>query len=151
MTYKRTVYVPADKQSAELLWSRYSLKAVIPLDMALGIDKLSFKVSPQMMLDITRRAINSRSYEELQRTYLEDWHIEVSDDHIRRITNYVGQMIYKDDCDKRDIALQHLKWLEMTPERPVSTNHHVLYIEMDGAMFNTRKQENLQRQGVIIT
>ena len=61
------------------------LKAVIPLDMALGIDKLPFKVSPQMMLDIARRAINASSYEELQQTYKEDWNIEISDDHIRRI------------------------------------------------------------------
>lgn len=139
MVYKRTVYVPANKDSADLLWRKHGLKAVIPLDMALGIDKLPFKVSPQMMLDITRRAINAPSYEELQRTYREDWNIEVSDDHIRRVTNYVGKMIYEDDCARRDIALQHLKWLEMTPERPVSTNCHVLYIEMDGAMFNTRK------------
>lgn len=142
MVYKRTVYVPADKRSADLLWSKYGLKAVIPLDMALGIDNLPFKVSPQMMLDITRRAINSSSYEELQRIYRDDWNVEISDDHIRRITNYVGKMIYEDDCTRRDIALQHLKWLDMTPERPTSTNRHVLYIEMDGAMFNTRKQDN---------
>ena len=62
--------------------------------------------------------------------------------HIRRITNYVGQVIYEDDCVRRDLALEHLKWLEMTPERPASVNDHVLYIEMDGAMFNIRKQEN---------
>ena len=142
MEYRRTVYVPANKQSADLLLNKYGLKAVIPLDMALGIDKLPFKVSPQMMLDIARRAINASSYEELQQTYKEDWNIEISDDHIRRITNYVGQVIYEDDCARRDLALQHLKWLEMIPERLVTANDHILYIEMDGAMFNTRKQEN---------
>ena len=62
--------------------------------MALGIDKLPFKVSPQMMLDIARRAINASSYEKLQQTYKEDWNIEISDDHIRRVTNSVVQMIY---------------------------------------------------------
>ena len=140
--YKRTVYVPADKHSADLLWNRHSLKAVIPLDMALGINKLPFKVSPQMMLDIARRAINASSYEELQQTYRDDWCIEISDDHIRRITNYVGQMVYEDDCVRRDDALQRLKQLEMTSERSAPLNQQVLYIEMDGAMFNTRKKEN---------
>ena len=98
VTYFRTVYVPANKQSSELLLSKYGLKAVVPLDMALGIDRLPFKISPQMMLDIARRAVNACSYEELQQTYALDWHIEISDDQIRRVTNYIGQMVYENDC-----------------------------------------------------
>ena len=142
VTYFRTVYVPANKQSSELLLSKYGLKAVVPLDMALGIDRLPFKISPQMMLDIARRAVNASSYEELQQTYALDWHIEISDDQIRRVTNYIGQMVYENDCVRRDIAIQHLQWLNTTPIRSNPVNNHVLYIEMDGAMFNTRKQEN---------
>ena len=45
-----------------------------------------------MMPDIARRAIHASSHETLQRTYQEDWSIEINDDHIRRIPNYVGQM-----------------------------------------------------------
>lgn len=142
MTYFRTVYVPADKRSSELLLNKYGLKAIVPLDMALGIDRLPFKISPQMMLDIARRAVNASSYEELQETYALDWHIDISDDQIRRVTNYIGQMVYENDCVRRDIAMQHLQWLNTTPIRYAPVNNHVLYIEMDGAMFNTRKQEN---------
>ena len=143
MVYGRTVYVPKNKSSADLLLSKYGLKTVVPLDMALGIDNLPFKISPQMMLDIARRAINASSYEELQMTYKQDWDIDISDDQIRNVANYIGKMVYEEDCAKRDIALQHLQWLEMTPFQPAKKpNNDVLYIEMDGAMFNTRKQEN---------
>ena len=135
MEYIRTVYVPANKTSAELLWNKYGLKAVVPLDIALGIDRLPFKVSPQMMLDIARRAINASSYEELQQIYNQDWHIDISDDQIRRITNYVGQVIYENDCAERDIAIQHLKGPNSTQIRSRSQNSDVLYIEMDGAML----------------
>ncbi len=85
-----------------------------------------------MMPDIACRAIHVSFYKKLQRTYQEDWSIEIIDDHIRRITHYVGQMICEDDCARRDIALQHLKLPEMTPERQKSGNQHVPCIEMDG-------------------
>ena len=120
--------------------NNYGLKTVVPLDIALGIDKLPFKVTPQMMLDITRRAINAPSYEELQKTYFLDWDIRISDDQIRLITNYIGRIVYEADCVQRDNAIKHLKEKAENVSSPKIED--ILYIEMDGAMFNTRKQEN---------
>jgi hypothetical protein len=134
--------VPADKRSSQLLLDKYGLKAVIPLDMALGIDRLPFKVSPQMMLDIARRAINAASYEELQKTYAQDWNILISDDQIRHITNYIGQLVYENDCSCREAALRHLHEKEDSSGPGKAVSEDILYVEMDGAMFNTRKQEN---------
>ena len=113
---------------------------MVPLDIALGIDQLPFKISAAMMLDITRRAINAHSYEELQQTYRKDRQIEISDDQIRNVTNYIGQIIYEDDCTKRDEALEHFR--SGSINRRNRRKSGVLYIEMDGAVFNTRKQEN---------
>ena len=76
---------------------KYNLKAVVPLDMALGIDRLPFKITVQMMLDISRRAINAHSYEELQQTYKDDWSIVISDDQIRKVVNELGSIIYRYD------------------------------------------------------
>lgn len=107
--------------------------------MALDIDRLPFKVTVAMMLDIARRSINAHSYEELQQIYQDDWQIQISDDQIRKITNELGRIIYEDDCRRRDEALDHLKH---SGNRRNRKKNGVLYIEMDGAMFNTRKQEN---------
>ena len=138
VTFRRTVYVPADKESAELLLNNFGMKMVIPLDIALGISVLPFKITVAMMLDITKRSVNSHSYEELQQAYKEDWQIEISDDQLRMVTNYIGKVIYEDDCQQRDVALEHLK----NGQRSRKKKAGVLYVEMDGAMMNTRKSEN---------
>lgn len=142
--YRRTVFVPKDKDSAALLKEKYDLSAVVPLDMALGINKLPFKISPQMVLDIARRAINAHSYAELQQMYKDDWGIDISDDLIRNVTNYIGKMVYDEDCARREEDLEHLRKQGTSPRQSAGTskNTHVLYIEMDGAMLNTRKREN---------
>jgi hypothetical protein len=138
------VYVPADKESAELLQKNHNMKTVVPMDIALGIDNLPFKISVEMMLDITRRAINSHSYEELQNSYSRDWHINISDDQIRKVTNYIGKIIFDDDSARKEKAIKEFQ--EKTNRSKHTANNNkksaVLYIEMDGAMFNTRKSEN---------
>ena len=138
MKYKRTVYVPADKDSATLLLQKHNLKMVVPLDMALGISGLPFKITVSMMLDIARRSVNSHSYEELQRTYKDDWHIEISDDQLRMVTNYIGKIVYDDDCRRKEEALTHFR----SGQRSGKKKSGVLYVQMDGAMFNTRVDEN---------
>ena len=109
--------------------------------MALGIDRLPFKITVAMMLDIAKRAVNMHSYEELQQAYLKDWNIQISDDQIRRVTNCIGGIVYEDDCRRKDEALAYLA---QRPEHTAADSKKagILYIEMDGAMFNTRKQEN---------
>ena len=138
VTFSRAVYVPTDKESAELLLELHGLKTVAPLDIALGLNNLPFKISVAMMLDIARRSINAHSYEELQSSYLKDWHIKISDDQIRVVTNYLGRIVYEHDCLQREEALEHLK--KGVSKHGVKSGE--LYVEMDGAMFNTRYQEN---------
>ncbi len=140
--YRRTMYVPADPQSAELL-DHDQMKAVYPLDMALGIDRLPFKISPQMMLDIAKRAVNASSYDELQSFYRQDRGIVISDDQIRLVTNCIGKMVYEQDCARRDAALEHLCQLE-AQSFPSSGKRgkDVLYIVTDEAKFITRGKGN---------
>jgi hypothetical protein len=114
------------------------MKMVVPLDIALGLSQLPFKISVAMMLDIAKRSVNAHSYEELQRSYKEDWNIEISDDQLRLVTNYIGKLVYDDDCLRKDNALDHFKRRKNSGKRKSG----VLYIEMDGAMLNTRKSEN---------
>ncbi len=97
-----------------------------------------------MMLDIARRAINSHSYEELQRAYEHDRCIKISDDLIRMVVNELGSIVYeydKEECQKAEQL--HKAGNTVTQEEGSNRRHGgVLYIEMDGAMFNTRKQKD---------
>ena len=94
LSFKRCVLVPFDPESKSLLEERYNLKIVFPLDMALGIDRLPFKVSVYMMLDIAKRAINAKSYADLQRAYAADKGITLSDDLIRLVVNELGCIVF---------------------------------------------------------
>ena len=74
----------------------------------MGIDKLPFKISVAMMLDIARRAINAHSYEEQQQAYEQDRGILISDDQIRFVVNELGAIIYDYDNEQKDAALKQL-------------------------------------------
>ena len=117
---------------------KFGLKAVVPLDISLGIDKLPFKISVAMMLDIARRAINAHSYEEQQQAYEQDRGILISDDQIRFVVNELGAIIYDYDNEQKDAALKQLAAGAVRS----GPRHGILYIEMDGAMFNTRRQND---------
>lgn len=111
---------------------------MVPLDISLGIDKLPFKISVAMMLDIARRAINAHSYEEQQQAYEQDRGILISDDQIRFVVNELGAIIYDYDNEQKDAALKQLAAGAVRS----GSRHGILYIEMDGAMFNTRRQND---------
>lgn len=89
------------------------------------------------MLDIARRAINAHSYEELRLAYAHDWNISISDDQLRYVVNELGRIVYNYDCAVKEVAVKHLQNGESFP-LPIDRRKGVLYIEMDGAMFNTR-------------
>jgi len=134
VVFQRSVYVPADEDSQKLLSKLHNkAKTVVPLDIALGIDRLPFKMTIEMMLDIARRSINARSYQELERYYEHDRHIEISDDQIREVVDTLGDIVYEYDKAQMEAARNGL----CTPPEG-SHRGGTLYIEMDGAMFNTR-------------
>ncbi len=136
--------MPADEESRTRLQEKFGLQAVVPLDMALGIDKLPFKITVQMMLDITRRAINAHSYEELQQAYARDRGIKISDDLIRFVVNELGRIVFEYDKRQRAEAEKHKQLLGTNDHSSDRPGRHggILYIEMDGAMFNTRVKKD---------
>lgn len=136
LSFNRSVLIPADPESKKLLEERYKLKSLAPLDMALGLDRLPFKISVDMMLDIAMRAINAHSYVEQQQAYARDQGIEISDDLIRMVVNELGGIVFNYDTAQKDLAISQLS--EKACLSSSSGGLGTLYIEMDGAMFNTR-------------
>ena len=58
------------------------------------------------------------------------------------VTNYIGKIIYEEDCLERDKAIEHLKSITVESVRKRQLKGDVLYIEMDGGTINTRKKVN---------
>ena len=118
--------------------SKYGLKSTAPLDSYLGVAGLPFKITPSAMVKIAYWAQNQSSYQRAEEAITEAMRVNINDDTVRQVTNYVGGMVFQNDCERAEdayTALQSCK-LEFSNDRK-----GVLYIETDGAALNTRLKD----------
>ena len=140
MTFSRYTLIPKDAASKELLWQKHRVKSTAPLDSYLGVAGLPFKITPPAMLKIAYWAQNQGSYQRAEEAIAEAMHINVNDDTVRQVANYVGTMVFQNDCEKAEEAYRALEnaKLEFAHDKK-----GVVYIQTDGAALNTRhKDEN---------
>ena len=95
--FKRTVLIPKDIENQTKLNNILKSKktSIVPLDIKLGIENLPFKITCNMMLFIAKIAISQNSYEKTQQIIFETTGINVADDTIRNVVNYIGKGLYK--------------------------------------------------------
>ena len=136
MKYRRSVLIPADLRSAKRLTQLSGKKSVVPLDETLGTDNLPFKITKKMTLQIAKAGIEATSYEEASKRFLECRNIPISADEIRNVVDYMGQIVFQDDCSRACEA-------KTTPRNLCGkqTGNDVLYLEMDGAMLPSRERK----------
>ena len=152
LTISRSILIPVEQASADKLTElRYGkdqgtqrdggedrtrrVTKVVPLDEALGIDRLPFKMSAQLMLRCAFWAQNQCSYQAAEDVILDVLKMKINDDTIRMVTNTIGKIIFENDCLAAEKAWKQLNEckLEFSYSKP-----GVLYIESDGAALNTR-------------
>lgn len=110
----------------------------MPLDEALHIDRLPFKISIDFMLEICFLAIKLDSYEETEQLIRKFYDVEISDDNIRKVVNFIGQLIFKEDCR---IAQEYYSKFYDNQFEFDHSEEGVLYLETDGAALNTRIED----------
>ena len=116
------------------------IKSIAPLDTLFRMDKLPFKMTLATMLRATYWAQNQCSYQKAEEIMKNVYGIFINDDTIRQITNYIGEIVFTEDCRKAD-ELYTLYNQGKMPYPQDKTG--ILYIETDGAALNTRlKDEN---------
>jgi hypothetical protein len=108
------------------------------MDSYLGLSGLPFKITPTAMLKIAYWAQNQSSYRRAQDAISEALRITVDNDTIRSVTNYVGGMVFRNDCAKADEAFHALENGKL--EYSQSTDG-VIYIQTDGAALSTRLKD----------
>lgn len=137
--YARYVLRPANAESAKRLFETENRKTVVPLDSALGIDGIPFKMTISIMLDIAYWAIKLDSYQETEDFFKRCHDIQISDDSIREVVNYVGKIVFKDDslaaqkC-KNDFEACRVSDMQFKKKG-------ILYLQTDGAALNTRTRD----------
>lgn len=112
-------------------------RTVSPVDQVLGIANLPFKISPVMMIELAYRAAKAASYQEAEDFFYRTNKIRVNDDTIRQVVNYIGNIVYEEDCRKASAA-ENFDESELPRN---DTKGSVLYIMADGAALNTRTRD----------
>ena len=139
LSYERTSLAPSSKIYAEKLSSLGYGKAVYPLDDALGISRLPFKMTLPVMLEMAFESISCESYEQAEQKLKRSFEIQTNDDTMRKVTNAVGSLVFGNDmtlANQIQDALDHGKL-----ELPSTKINGTLYLEVDGAMLPTRNEE----------
>jgi len=114
------------------------LNAIVPLDDYLHLTNLPFKMTPEVMLNAAFWAQSQGSYQEAEDAILRANQLRINDDTIRQVTNYVGNIVFQEDCIQAEAAFNNLNSGKM--RFPEKKKKGVLYIEADGAALNTRSK-----------
>ena len=141
--FTRTYLAPADSKSAEILERDYHCKNIYPLDEALEITNLPFKISWQAMSLIAREATKANSYAdaavELTRLFGE----KISISTVERVTEFVGNLMFQEQCEQAQKAEDLSKSRSIDARRIRKQADDILYIETDGAMVHVRDKEHV--------
>jgi len=108
------------------------------MDSYLGLSGSPFKITPAAMLKIAYWAQNQSSYRRAQDAISEVLHTDIDNDTIRNVTNYVGGIIFQNDCVKAEKAFSALETGKLDFHQDVKG---VVYIQTDGAALNTRSKD----------
>ena len=137
INYMRTQLVPVQEADAQRLMEITGKKSIYPLDAFLGIDNLPFKITAKMMAAIAKEAVRAASYERAVESIRQHYGVTISNDTVRKVTDFVGGVVFDDDTLQAENAIQqHGKPIDHRKIHKRKTD--ILYIEMDGAMVNTR-------------
>ena len=139
--YSRASLIPADKESAKILLETENRKSIFPLDCALGVDVLPFKITCQMMCAIAKEAVRARSYTDARVNIEEKYHVTMSSVQVEKVTDFIGALVYESQLkEAREAeALSHQKVDGRLRRR---RKNDILYLEIDGAMVHVRDKKD---------
>jgi hypothetical protein len=112
---------------------------VYPLDEALGLSRLPFKMTVGAMLEIAKESSRCESYEEAEKILRERTSVKINDDTMRKVTNKVGTIVFDNDTKASEDVWQKLHAGKIS--FPETKYNHTLYLEVDGAMLPTRQED----------
>ena len=136
--YNRYVLRPDGPEAAAALIELEGAKTVVPLDDYLGITDLPFKITVSMMLEIAYWAAKTGSYQDAEDFIRRTKGITISDDTIRKVVNFIGNIVFMDDCR---LARECEVELNSCVRDASYSKQGTLYLQTDGAALNTRTKD----------
>lgn len=142
ITYTRTVLYPTDDESALKLMTLTGEKSIAPIDYALELDRLPFKITIKAMVAFAKEAVYSSSYKDAGERIAERYKIKLSDSRIKSIVDFVGGIVYKNNEKRCSEAIHKRKTVRTDTRKIRRRADDILYLEVDGAMVNTRQRSD---------
>jgi len=139
LAINRYVLRPKTEADAVKLRDQGELSTVVPLDDYLHLTSLPFKMTPEVMMNTAYWAQNQGSYQEAEDAIMRAHKLKINDDTIRQVTNYIGNIVFQEDCKMATSAYNNLNSGKL--RFPNQKKKGVLYIEADGAALNTRSKD----------
>ena len=123
-------------ESKKKLMELEGVKRIVPLDAALRIDNLPFKITRRMMCEIAFWAQDQSSYKAASKVIKKVHGVNLSIGTIRTVTDYVGKMIFEKDESRanKDYHSRHSN----SEIRVKEKKSEAFYTQTDGASVNTR-------------
>jgi hypothetical protein len=138
--YSRASLIPTDKKSAHILLEKENRKSIFPLDCALGVDPLPFKMTCQMMCAVAKEAVRARSYSDAKTNIEEKYHVKISSVQVEKITDFIGTLVYASQLREAQEA-ETLSRQKIDGRLLRRRKNDVLYLELDGAMVHVRDKK----------
>ena len=106
------------------------------MDITLGIDVLPFKMTREMMCEVSFWAQNQTSYKAAEEIIYKVHGVLIGTTTIRSIADCVGKIIFEEDTKIANEIYGNMNTIEYTNKK-----RGLLYIQMDGAALNTRTKD----------
>lgn len=133
ITIKRTILVQGlNRDCCE------NIREIVPLGELLQIDRLPFKMTRSMMLEVSYMGQMLSSYREASKELYKKFGYEISTSLVRDVTIFVGNLVFESDKNK---AVKTMKNIINSIDDKKPKIKGILYILMDGAALNTRIQD----------
>ena len=140
ITFERTMLIGIDADVVSTLKEAVGESSIFPLDCALGIDRIPFKMTPRMALAVAREGVRAKSYREAAITLRERFNEDFSPDLVRNVTDHIGQIVWADDQRQAREAEEWLKTAKIDRRRRSRDVEDVIVIGTDGAYLDTREE-----------
>ncbi len=138
--YCRTILIPVDQESKKLLIDQAGVTSVVPMDDALGVSRLPFKITSKMMSRIAKEAVRARSYKEASDIIMEHYHIEISPTQVEKVTDFIGWLVFKLELEEAE-RVKEKEGVKIDNRKRRKMQNDILYLMTDGAMIFIRDKD----------
>jgi hypothetical protein len=139
ITFRRYMLSPISVDDKVKLLELENVKNVYPIDQVLGLSNLPFKMTVEAMLKVSYYGQEMRSYKKASEILIDACGIQLDPATIVSVTNHIGEIAFNNEYKN---AIEIYDLLEKGKlEFPTKKKDSTLFIQVDGAMVNTRKCE----------